>query len=101
MIKNGMRPAHPGKVLLEDFLIPGAMSAHALAKALNVPAARINDVLRGRRGVSADTAMRLACALLRWRCALVAEFAGRIRPARWRHQNCEAHRPGDRSGTMN
>ena len=60
MIKNGMRPVHPGEVLREDFLIPLGMSANALAKALNVPAPRVNDVVRGRRGVSADTAMRLA-----------------------------------------
>jgi addiction module HigA family antidote len=60
MIKNGMRPVHPGEVLLEDFLKPLGMSANALAKALRVPAPRINDVVRGRRGVSADTAMRLA-----------------------------------------
>ena len=60
MFKNGMRPVHPGEVLLEDFLKPLGMSANALAKALRVPAPRINDVVRGRRGVSADTAMRLA-----------------------------------------
>lgn len=60
MIKNGMRPVHPGEVLREDFLIPLGMSANALAKALNVPAPRINDVVRERRGISADTAMRLA-----------------------------------------
>jgi addiction module HigA family antidote len=60
MIKNGMRPVHPGEVLREDFLIPLGMSANALAKALNVPAPRINDVVRERRGVSADSAMRLA-----------------------------------------
>ena len=60
MIKNGMRPVHPGEVLREDFLIPLGMSANALARALNVPAPRINDVVRERRGVSADTAMRLA-----------------------------------------
>ena len=60
MIKNGMRPVHPGEVLREDFLFPLGMSANALAKALNVPAPRINDIVRERRGVSADTAMRLA-----------------------------------------
>ena len=60
MFKKGMRPVHPGEVLLEDFLKPLGMSANALAKALRVPAPRINDVVRGRRGVSADTAMRLA-----------------------------------------
>jgi addiction module HigA family antidote len=60
MFKNGMRPVHPGEVLREDYLKPLGMSANALAKALRVPAPRINDVVRGRRGVSADTAMRLA-----------------------------------------
>ncbi len=60
MIKNGMRPVHPGEVLREDYLVPLEMSANALAKALNVPAPRINDVVRERRGVTADTAMRLA-----------------------------------------
>jgi addiction module HigA family antidote len=60
MAKNGMRPVHPGEVLREDYLVPLDMSANALAKALNVPAPRINDIVRERRGVSADTAMRLA-----------------------------------------
>ncbi len=60
MIKNGMRPIHPGEILREDYLVPLGMSANALAKALNVPAPRINDVVRERRGVIADTAMRLA-----------------------------------------
>ena len=60
MPKNGMRPVHPGEVLREDFLKPLDMTANALAKALKVPAPRINDVVRERRGVSADTAMRLA-----------------------------------------
>jgi addiction module HigA family antidote len=60
MIKNGMRPVHPGEILREDYLVPLDMSANAVAKALNVPAPRINDIVRERRGVSADTAMRLA-----------------------------------------
>ena len=60
MFKNAMRPIHPGEILREDFLKPLGMSANALAKALNVPAPRINDIVRERRGVSADTAMRLA-----------------------------------------
>jgi len=60
MIKNGMRPVHPGEVLREDYLVPLNMSANALAKALNVPAPRVNDVVRERRGITADTAMRLA-----------------------------------------
>ena len=60
MFRNGMRPVHPGEVLREDFLKPLGLSANALAKALSVPAPRINDVVRERRGISADTAMRLA-----------------------------------------
>lgn len=59
-IKNGMRPVHPGEVLREDFLLPSGMTCNALSKALNVPAPRINDIVRERRGVSADTALRLA-----------------------------------------
>jgi addiction module HigA family antidote len=55
-----MRPVHPGEVLREDFLRPAGLTANALARALHVPAPRINDVVRERRGVSADTAMRLA-----------------------------------------
>ncbi len=60
MSKNGMRPVHPGEVIREEFMAPLGLSANALAKALNVPTPRINDVIRGRRGVSADTAMRPA-----------------------------------------
>jgi addiction module HigA family antidote len=54
-----MRAIHPGEVLREEFLIPMKLSAHALAIALRVPAPRINDIVRERRAVSADTAMRL------------------------------------------
>lgn len=60
MFKNGMRAVHPGEILREDYLIPLGLTATALAKALNVPAPRINDIVRERRGVTADTAMRLA-----------------------------------------
>jgi antitoxin HigA-1 len=60
MFKSGMRPVHPGEVLREDYLTPLRMSVNALAKALSVPAPRINHVVRERRGISADTAMRLA-----------------------------------------
>lgn len=60
MIKNGMRPVHPGEILREDYLEPLGMSANALARALNVTATRINDIVRERRGVTADTALRLA-----------------------------------------
>jgi addiction module HigA family antidote len=58
--KNGMRPVHPGEVLREDFLKPLEMSVNALAKHLGVPTSRLNDIVLGRRGVTPDTAMRLA-----------------------------------------
>lgn len=58
--KDGMPPMHPGEFLREEFLLPLGMSANALATALRVPAPRINDIVRERRAVSADTALRLA-----------------------------------------
>ena len=57
---NRMRPVHPGKILREDYLVPLGMSAHALAVALGVPATRIHEIVNERRGISADTAERLA-----------------------------------------
>ncbi len=60
MFKNGMRPVHPGEILREDFLKPMGLSANALAKHLHVPASRINDIVLERRGITADTALRLA-----------------------------------------
>jgi addiction module HigA family antidote len=60
MFKNKMRPVHPGEVLLEEYLKPLGMSPNALSKALRVPASRINDIVLQRRGVTADTALRLA-----------------------------------------
>jgi addiction module HigA family antidote len=60
MASNGMRPVHPGEILREDYLEELGMSANALAKALHVPTPRVNDILRERRGITADTALRLA-----------------------------------------
>lgn len=60
MATNRMRPIHPGEILREEFLNPMAMSANALALNLHVPAPRINDVVRERRAVTPDTALRLA-----------------------------------------
>ena len=48
-----MRPVHPGEILREDYLVPLGMSASALARALNVPSARVNDIVRERRSVTA------------------------------------------------
>jgi addiction module HigA family antidote len=58
--KNKMRPIHPGEVLREEFLVPLGMSAHALAMELKVPAPRVNEIVRERRAVTPDTALRLA-----------------------------------------
>ena len=55
-----MRPVHPGEVLREDFLAPLGLSVNALAIALDVPATRIHEIVKERRGVTADTATRLA-----------------------------------------
>lgn len=60
MLKNGMRPIHPGEVLREDYLKPMDMSANALARHLHVPASRVNDIVLERRGITADTALRLS-----------------------------------------
>lgn len=57
---NRMRPVHPGEILREDYLVPLGMSANALAVALDVPATRIHEIVNERRGISADTAERLA-----------------------------------------
>lgn len=54
---------HPGEVLLEEFLTPLAISQNALARAAGVPPRRINEIVLGKRSVSADTAVRLARAL--------------------------------------
>ncbi|MGI5922976.1 MAG: HigA family addiction module antitoxin [Lentisphaeria bacterium] len=51
---------HPGEILLEEFLKPLALSQNKLAMELRVPCHRINEIVRGRRGISADTALRLA-----------------------------------------
>ena len=51
---------HPGTILREEFLDPMAVSVYALAQAIKVPRSRVNDIVLGRRGISADTALRLA-----------------------------------------
>ena len=53
-------PIHPGEFLREDFLAPLGLSANALALALRVPVTRISEIVRERRGITADTALRLA-----------------------------------------
>ena len=53
-------PIHPGETIKEDVIEPLGMSVNGLAKALAIDAARLNEIVRGRRGISADTALRLA-----------------------------------------
>jgi len=58
--RNRLPPIHPGEILREEFLAPLGMSAHELALALRVPATRINDIVNEKRGITADTALRLS-----------------------------------------
>ena len=55
-----LKNSHPGKILAEEFLEPLKLSQNALAQAIGVPANRINEIIRGRRGITADTDLRLA-----------------------------------------
>ena len=55
-----MAPVHPGEILIEEFLRPLGVSQYQLAKAVDVPARRINEIVHGQRRISADTALRLA-----------------------------------------
>ena len=59
-MKRRLRPVHPGEVLREDFLKPLGLSEYRLAKNLSVPPRRINEIVHGKRAVTADTALRLA-----------------------------------------
>jgi len=58
--RRDIAPVHPGEILRTDFLDPLEMSVNALSQHVKVPRARLNDIVRGRRGITADTAMRLA-----------------------------------------
>ncbi|MSO93085.1 MAG: addiction module antidote protein, HigA family [Rhodospirillales bacterium] len=58
--KRDFAPVHPGEILRREFLDDLDLSVYALAKAICVPRTRLNDIMRGRRGISADTALRLA-----------------------------------------
>ncbi|HHA2675031.1 TPA: HigA family addiction module antitoxin [Stenotrophomonas maltophilia] len=58
-VANALPPVHPGEILAEEFLSPLNMSARALAAAIEVTPARVSDIISGRRGITADTALRL------------------------------------------
>ena len=60
MSRKRLRPVHPGEVLREDFLQPLGLTQYRLAKSLSVPPRRINEIVLGKRAVTADTALRLA-----------------------------------------
>ena len=60
MATSKLAPIHPGEVLLEEFLEPMQLSQYRLAKDISVPPRRINEIVHGKRAVTADTALRLA-----------------------------------------
>jgi addiction module HigA family antidote len=55
-----LKNVHPGEVLLEEFLVPMSLSQNAVARAISVPPRRINEIVLGKRAITADTALRLA-----------------------------------------
>lgn len=59
MKRRKMQPIHPGEVLLDEFLTPMGISQYRLAKEISVPPRRINEIVQKKRGISADTALRL------------------------------------------
>jgi antitoxin HigA-1 len=60
MMKKKLSPIHPGEILMEEFLKPLGLTQYRLAKSLSVPPRRINEIVQGKRAVTADTALRLA-----------------------------------------
>lgn len=60
MSKRKMAPVHPGEILNEEFLKPMELSQNALARGLRVPPRRVNEIVQGKRRLTADTALRLA-----------------------------------------
>ena len=60
MANKVMQPIHPGQILLDDFLVPLGLSQYRLAKSISVPPRRINEIVHGKRAVTADTALRLS-----------------------------------------
>jgi len=57
---HSIAPIHPGEMIKEDFLSDYGLTQYALAKALKIPHSRVTDIVKGRRGITADTALRLA-----------------------------------------
>jgi antitoxin HigA-1 len=61
MTPKKLVPVHPGEILLEEFLAPMGLRQYRLAMDISVPPRRINEIVHGKRAISADTALRLAC----------------------------------------
>ena len=60
MVQRKLAPIHPGEVLNEEFLVPLGISQYRLAKDISVPPRRVNEIVLGKRGITADTALRLS-----------------------------------------
>ena len=77
-----MRPIHPGEILREECLLPLGMSAYALSQAIHVPATRVNDIVNAKRGITTDTALRLAAtsAITRARAGISRAGTISVRP---------------------
>ncbi len=90
--RTELGPIHPGEILQEEFLKPRGLSQNALARALNLPPRRINEIVLEQRGITADTALRLArcfgTAAELW-AGLQADYD--LRPARHRKQKQIEH----------
>ncbi len=86
MIPNRRTATHPGEVLLEEFLKPLGMSQTKLARKLGIPVNRVNEIVRGKRGVTADTAWKLAgvfrCSPEFWMNLQTVYDLSRARPSR-------------------
>jgi antitoxin HigA-1 len=59
-MKKGIQPIHPGEILMEEFLRPLGITQYRLAKDISVPPRRINEIIHGKRAITADTALRLS-----------------------------------------
>jgi addiction module HigA family antidote len=60
MLPNNRISAHPGEVLLHEFLVPSGLTQAELARALRIPQNRVNEIVKGKRGITADTALLLS-----------------------------------------
>ena len=75
---KSLKPLHPGEILSEEFMKPMGITQYRLAKDLSVKPLRISEIVRGKRGITADTALRLGSAL-RSLCHLLDESTGPLR----------------------